>query len=772
MACARSPDRSGRARAGDNAAGSPPGAAADEPGADDATRHDLASRLPGNDGGVRKPRFQRRKFPAGLASASDPVRRRVLDSCESLFATHVVSNGSEAATTQLLQRDAEQMSTSGSPVDQEASTLMPSSYQAMLSLLDEHGSLKYGDSYEYDVCGGCYRIYRCAYRDDTACSRCGRARRSPSTKKHVYHTIRGYMHRSFGNKQLAQMLGGYLPSRSRIDGLLLDVPDGDLFRDKVLADPRFRDDPRHLVILIFIDPFQVSYGGRDGRVRAAGGPPACTHERSIGARSVASLAAAGACWRAPTRRPLSALSFFPLHRAQASKDDAKSSVTPVYMAPLNAPPWLRMEPGAGSLLMLMPATRERGVKVDMDDLLGPLIDELVYLDAYGEVGVADASDGGRLFTCFAKLLGVSPDFRGKQSLLACGGSPGKHGCLTCWHDGHRAAPSSGKMLYGQHWRYLPLSHPLRRILRSINTAGNSLPRSSVPARLRAHRELAERCREPLPDDELTVEERAATTVPGERALARTEGWRGAVGRGGGVAGGGAGRRARVRAGAVRRCMYALCTPAARAVGDRMPWLGRPPPKQIIPSAGRMPGLRQRCRPLTPAPPRTRSLARPAVPRTAGEARAPPRDLQLAPGVNGGLAVDDAVRRPCIQLEQAWRGQGGGGTGQLRACELPVRYRYPWRHHASFRLASVQRAASTSAYTAARCCIVPLAGMCGARAVDCFYAFCGWLRSCPRHVLTRPSCRAPPTQPPWLPAHRAVRYVDRATGAVRGPCACV
>jgi hypothetical protein len=189
---------------------------------------------------------------------------------------------------------------------------------------------------------------------------------------------------------------------------------------------------------------------------------------------------------------------------QVAKDDAKNSITPLLWVPVNAPNHMRHTPPVARIICLVPGTSEQGVVVDFDQPMEALADELFWFDEYG-VNVEDANDGGRSFTCHAKLLFVCGDFRGLQKVMCIGGSPGLYGCLECFHLGHKSA-AKGKLLIGQTYRHLPLNHPLRQDLCHINTNGLVLPTDATPARKRSSTEIMHRIREPLPLDQLDQEE--------------------------------------------------------------------------------------------------------------------------------------------------------------------------------------------------------------------------------------------------------------------------
>lgn len=56
------------------------------------------------------------------------------------------------------------------------------------------------------------------------------------------------------------------------------------------------------------------------------------------------------------------------------------------------------------------------------------------------------------------------DMRGMEKLLGISSTPAEYGCFECWKRGVTIT----KMCYCQHQAFLPLGHPLRRILSGLN----------------------------------------------------------------------------------------------------------------------------------------------------------------------------------------------------------------------------------------------------------------------------------------------------------------
>ena len=98
----------------------------------------------------------------------------------------------------------------------------------------------------------------------------------------------------------------------------------------------------------------------------------------------------------------------------------------------------------------------------------------------------------------AKLLLVVSDLRGLQSLMQCGGTPSRRGCLKCWFESIGKAGGNGKMLYNGHYVLLPQNHPLRTPLCELHnrTGADRNPNERSELRYRSHDEVMARLTEP------------------------------------------------------------------------------------------------------------------------------------------------------------------------------------------------------------------------------------------------------------------------------------
>lgn len=186
---------------------------------------------------------------------------------------------------------------------------------------------------------------------------------------------------------------------------------------------------------------------------------------------------------------------------QIFKDDDKSSTGPVLLVNMNVPPHLRYRLGLGCHFLCFDmgdAYKEEGLVRDASDsLLQLVVDELNYLDRVGFT-VEDSSRKDERVQLHAKLLLVLSDLRGLQSLLKCGGTPSKCGCLKCWFASIGKADRIGKTIYNGHYVLLPQGHPLRAPLSELHSIPkrerNQNERSDL--RHRSHEEVMARLKEP------------------------------------------------------------------------------------------------------------------------------------------------------------------------------------------------------------------------------------------------------------------------------------
>ena len=77
---------------------------------------------------------------------------------------------------------------------------------------------------------------------------------------------------------------------------------------------------------------------------------------------------------------------------------------------------------------IIPGTREKLVKVDMDPFMQILRDELSHLQTFG-LKVKDASKDHEVFNCRPSIVNVISDYRGLELFLGLKGSPARHPCF-------------------------------------------------------------------------------------------------------------------------------------------------------------------------------------------------------------------------------------------------------------------------------------------------------------------------------------------------------
>lgn len=148
---------------------------------------------------------------------------------------------------------------SSSAVDQLVARLLPDSYKALLTLMEDLGVVSFDGDVEYDMCSGCYRIFRCEWRHCKECPRCSRSR--SACLKVVWRGLAQYATQVYAVPELARDLGSWQQRREarrqRDPGLISDVTDGLAWARIVDGDARFAAEARNLAVLIAFDPFQV-----------------------------------------------------------------------------------------------------------------------------------------------------------------------------------------------------------------------------------------------------------------------------------------------------------------------------------------------------------------------------------------------------------------------------------------------------------------------------------------------------------------------------------
>ena len=139
---------------------------------------------------------------------------------------------------------------------------------------------------------------------------------------------------------------------------------------------------------------------------------------------------------------------------------------------------------------MIPGTREKGAKLDLQPFIAILVDELLYLYHVGHL-VYDSHTGTR-FRCRARLVQAISDIRGEEKVLLVKSTPAFYGCFYCWIKGFHVCR---KTVYCGHHTALPLDHPLRAPLAELSQInghgkGREVMSTLVPAP-RTHHQLTE-----------------------------------------------------------------------------------------------------------------------------------------------------------------------------------------------------------------------------------------------------------------------------------------
>lgn len=211
------------------------------------------------------------------------------------------------------------------------------------------------------MCWKCYFLYRKQYqhrKECPTCPKCGADRCDSQGKPRAvfaYRPIRLWLERLFACfSPLAAMLRWHADNKLGAQDELADVTDGSVYKEARSKAP-FKDDPRHLLLLLALDGFLVFSG--DDRY---------------------------SCW-------------------------------PLVLTALNMPPWLRGKLGLGSTLLgIVPGTRKEEAKPKLIYVKELIQEELRYLYKTGHQ-VTDSSmapgSPGSVFTCHVQLLHTASDSR-------------------------------------------------------------------------------------------------------------------------------------------------------------------------------------------------------------------------------------------------------------------------------------------------------------------------------------------------------------------------
>ncbi|EFJ40399.1 jordan transposition protein [Volvox carteri f. nagariensis] len=391
---------------------------------------EMSRRLPGQDGA----KIARRFMPVAFKplTPDDAVQEHVLRAC--MHAIYI-KHSSPACTESVVEAalDAkyhDYMSPGSSKACQAAAPYLPRTFKQALTLLSKYSSCRWPLLSRYDLCP-CGFLFRCEHRDDSKCpgltagegAPCGRER-GQTSRSLVYNSIVQYLTRIYANAHQAAEFGSWLERRST-SSLMMDIADGDYVRQILESDQRFRDDPRNVLLMVVTDPFIVA------------------------------------------------------------SDEHERSSTPWLLLCVNAPAHVRHEIGYASVLCIMggnikPPTQKHGLPMDHNHVLGLITDELEVLDSIG-CEVHDASRGGAPFTCYAKIIALSSDYRGLQKHVGIKGTPALNACFKCWVHGHRVGH---KTIFTNHFTWLSPANSLRKEMRKLHTTacGRYWPLDAQPPR--------------------------------------------------------------------------------------------------------------------------------------------------------------------------------------------------------------------------------------------------------------------------------------------------
>ena len=73
---------------------------------------------------------------------------------------------------------------------------------------------------------------------------------------------------------------------------------------------------------------------------------------------------------------------------------------------------------------------------------------------------------------FAKLISILSDLRGLEAIFCMGRTPCIYGCIKCWLRHTCKCNGKGKTAYNNHFRLLPVNHPLRVPLSKLHNGSN------------------------------------------------------------------------------------------------------------------------------------------------------------------------------------------------------------------------------------------------------------------------------------------------------------
>ncbi|GIL89954.1 hypothetical protein Vretifemale_17694 [Volvox reticuliferus] len=221
-----------------------------------ATVSDTASRVPGRDGGCRRQRAQRSAYDPIPDDVPREVIEKVIGICMDVLRNKVLHGTSEdAASCSLKDQRCHMSDGTASAMHRHAASLIPTTYRAMLTMLEDMGVIDYSGDVEYDVCMCRQHVYRCEHRDSQQCPCCG-AQRSQSVS-YIYSGVSSLLKHFYSVPVLARDMAEWRTRRGAHDeDLIEDVTDGCAWRSIIDTDARFSNDPRHVGLSLYFDPFQ------------------------------------------------------------------------------------------------------------------------------------------------------------------------------------------------------------------------------------------------------------------------------------------------------------------------------------------------------------------------------------------------------------------------------------------------------------------------------------------------------------------------------------
>lgn len=153
----------------------------------------------------------------------------------------------------------------GSDVLQMAAASIPDTHQELMNQLETAGIVNWPVDHLYDGCSRCGLLYRLEHKNSEACPHCKRDRRDRKhpAKPTILRSLAQYALLHYASPTAAKLLKTW-PERSERDGVdsIVDVQGSRQWQEQVHDDPNLRDktgklDPRHLIVSIYVDGFQV-----------------------------------------------------------------------------------------------------------------------------------------------------------------------------------------------------------------------------------------------------------------------------------------------------------------------------------------------------------------------------------------------------------------------------------------------------------------------------------------------------------------------------------